>query len=230
MERNGSLSELIKKAFITQLIHSFHSHQINKYLHRVVYSGTQESKAQTYSYNHAICMSITAFLKRYIRDQAICTIEAAAEQSESTKRAASRHQQRMHMPMVAHFQRWHFAPAPPFPHPPKKFNDNILLQWLQIFSCPKRQQKTEAAFSTRYARSTCKHLHSACSHGNTSEWAFTKYHFKEHNSKMEKDAQNVDGGVGDKMARLQPEQSPKRIGNIFTAGLKTLILNIPFYF
>jgi len=64
-------------------------------------------------------MSITAFLKRYIRDQAICTIEAAAEQSESTNRAASRHQQRMHMPMVAHFQRWHFAPAPPFPLPKK---------------------------------------------------------------------------------------------------------------
>jgi len=58
---------------------------------------------------------------------------------------------------------------------------------------------------------------------------FTKY-FKEHNSKMEKKAQNVDGGVGDEKARLQPQQSPKRIRNIFTAGLKTLFLNIPFYF
>jgi hypothetical protein len=31
-------------------------------------------------------------------------------------------------------------------------------------------------------------------------------------------------------ARLQPQQSPKRTGNIFTAGLITLFLNIPFYF
>jgi len=59
---------------------------------------------------------------------------------------------------------------------------------------------------------------------------FTKYHFKEHNSKMEKEAKNVDGGVGDEKARLQPQQSPKRIGNIFTAGLKTFFFNIPFYF
>jgi hypothetical protein len=37
-------------------------------------------------------------------------------------------------------------------------------------------------------------------------------------------------GVDDERVRLQPQQSPKRTGNIFTAGLKTLFLNIPFYF
>jgi hypothetical protein len=46
---------------------------------------------------------------------------------------------------------------------------------------------------------------------------------------MEDEAEKV-VGVHDKKARLQPQQSPKRIGNIFTAGLKTLFLNIPFYF
>jgi hypothetical protein len=122
-QRNGSTSKLIQTAFITQLIHSFHSRQINKYLHRVVYSGTQESKAWIHCYKHAICMSIIPFLKRSKRDQAICTTEAAAEQGVSTNRAASRHKQRMHMPTVAHFQSWHFCPR----SLPPKSNDNILL-------------------------------------------------------------------------------------------------------
>ena len=63
------------------------------------------------------------------------------------------------------------------------------------------------------------------------------YHFKVYNSKIEKEAENVDEGVDAEKARLQPQQSPKRIGNIltaglktFTAGLKTLSLHIPFYF
>jgi len=60
-------------------------------------------------------MSIIASLKRSKCDQAICTTEAAAEQGEYTNRAASRHKQGMHMPRVAHFQGWHFAPAPPPP-------------------------------------------------------------------------------------------------------------------
>ena len=59
---------------------------------------------------------------------------------------------------------------------------------------------------------------------------FTEYHFKEHDSKMEEEAEDVDEAVDDEKARLQPQQSPKRIGNIFNAGLKTLFLNIPIYF
>jgi len=40
---------------------------------------------------------------------------------------------------------------------------------------------------------------------------------------MEKEAENV-YGVDDEKARLQPQKSPKRTGNIFSAELKYFIL------
>jgi hypothetical protein len=46
----------------------------------------------------------------------------------------------------------------------------------------------------------------------------TYHHFIEHNSKMEKEAANVD----EEKARLQTQLSPKRIGIIFTAILQPL--------
>lgn len=143
MERNGSTSELIKTAFITQLKHSFHSHQIKKYLHRVVERGTQESKAWIHSYNHAICISIIAFLKRSIHDQANCTTEAPAEQGESTNRAASRGTSKQCTCLGWHTSRGGILPPPPS-SPKENFKDNILLQWLENCSCPKRQQKTQS--------------------------------------------------------------------------------------